>query len=143
MKRIAFIALLSVLCLTAFAKGKQPIPYKSLPKEVQKEVKKSYTQQEVQLITSEKKAFKHHEYTLIMEDGSKVAFNEKGQVTNARNAQGIKDAFIPKTIAQYIKKTTPNAVVTEYRMDSNKQEIILNDQMTFVFDKKGKFLRLD
>ena len=145
MKRFAIIALiLSVCVLGAFAKkGKQPLPYKGLPKEVRKEVRQSYSSKDVQLVTYEKKAFGHREYTLIMEDGTQLVYNEKAQVIKAKNAEGIKEAFVPEEIAEYIKATFPHAVITEYAKDSNKQVIVLNDKMTLVFKKNGKFLRID
>lgn len=145
MKKITIIALLMSVCvLGAFAKkGRQPIAFKQLPKVVKQEVKQIYTPKEVQLITSEKKAFRHYEFTLILDDGSQVVFNEKAQVIKAKSEQGVKDIFIPTEIAEYIKATFPHAVITEYEKDSNKQVIVLNDTMTLVFKKNGKFLRID
>ena len=145
MKRFAIIALiLSVCVLGAFAKkGKQPIPYKGLPKEVRKEFRKAYSSKDVQFVTIEKKAFKHYEYTLVLADDTQVVFNEKAQVVKAKNPEGVKEEFIPEELVEYIKTTFPNAVITEYEKDSNKQEIVLNDKITLIFKNNGKFLRIE
>ena len=89
------------------------------------------------------KAFKHYEYTLVLADDTQVVFNEKAQVVKAKNPEGIKEEFIPEELVEYIKATFPNAVITEYEKDSNKQVIVMNDKMTLVFKKNGKFLRID
>ena len=144
MKKILTIALLIAMCsVTVYARGKKPIPYKQLPKPVQKEFKKSFPDDEVQLVTSERIINKHYKYTLLTADDTKVIYNEKGVVLSVRNAQGIKETFIPKEVTKYLTKTFPNATVIEYERGIGKQVVNLNDKMRVIFTPKGKFLRLE
>ena len=143
MKRIAFFALLSVLCLTAFARGKQPAQFKNLPKPVQTVVKKTYTQEDVQFITCEKTAPKHFAYQLVIADGTSLEYNDKGELLKAKNAQGVQEVFIPKEVNKYIKKNFPNATVTKYEKETFRQVVSLNDALTLIFNSKGKFIRIE
>ena len=144
MKRIISLALLIAMCsVAAFARGKQPITYKKLPKPVQKEFKKSFPDSEVQLVTSERVINKHYKYTLMTADDTKVIYNEKGIVLSVENSKGIKETFIPKVVMKYLNKTFPNATVTEYECGVGKQVVNLNDKMKVVFTRKGRFLRIE
>jgi len=144
MKRIISIALVAVLCTVgAFAGSKKPIPYKELPKTVQKEFKKGFPEEQVQIVTSERLFFKSYEYTLLTVDGTKVVYNEKGEVKSVKNDQGVNEAFVPKEIVKYVKKNLPNSTITEYERGALKQEVELNGKMEIVFNKNGKFLRIE
>lgn len=144
MKKILTIALLIALCsVTVYARGKKPITYKQLPKPVQKEFKKSFPDDEVQLVTSERIINKHYKYTLMTADDTKVIYNEKGVVLSVENEQGIKETFLPKPVLTYLKKTFPNATVTYYERATSKQVVDLNNKMKVVFTRGGRFLRLE
>ena len=54
MKKILCVALVSLFCLTAFARGKQPVSFAKMPEVLQTEILKNFTEDQVQLITSEK-----------------------------------------------------------------------------------------
>ena len=43
----------------------------------------------------------------------------------------------------YVHETFPNATITEYKRETMKQEIELNDKMDLIFSKKGAFIRID
>jgi hypothetical protein len=143
MKRILFIALMSVVTLSAFARGKQPITFAKLPQAVQETVLVNFTQDQIQLITSEKTLPKHYKYTFVMADGTKLECTNKAQLRKVSNKNGIKEAFVPEIILTYVHETFPNATITEYKRETMKQEIELNDKMDLVFNTKGQFLRID
>ena len=143
MKRILFIALMSVVTLGAFARGKQPITFQKLPQAVQEVVLVNFTQDQIQLITSEKTMPKHYKYVFNMADGTKLECNNKAQLRTVSNKNGIKEAFVPENILTYVHETFPNATITEYKRETMKQEIELNDKMDLIFSKKGAFIRID
>ena len=143
MKKILFIALASMFGLGAFARGKQPITFQKLPQNVQETVLVNFTQDQFQLITSEKTMPKHYKYVFIMEDGTKLECNNKAQLRKVSNKNGIKEAFVPEIILTYVHETFPNATITEYKRETMKQEIELNDKMDLIFSNKGQFIRID
>jgi hypothetical protein len=134
---------MSVVTLGAFARGKQPITFAKLPQAVQETVLVNFTQDQIQLITSEKTLPKHYEYTFVMADGTKLECTSKAQLRKVSNKNGIKEAFVPEIILTYVHETFPNATITEYKRETMKQEIELNDKMDLVFNTKGQFLRID
>lgn len=145
MKRISIIALLvTVLCSTACAaRGKQPLAFTALPQAVQDSVLLYYTADQVQFSTGEKTMPKHFEYELRIDDGTKMQYNQRAVLEKISNKAGVKEAFIPAGIMQYVRETFPNAVITEFKRSPMKQEVELNNDLELVFNKRGQFLRIE
>ena len=144
MKRISLIALLvTVLCSMACARGKQPIAFTKLPQAIQDSVLAHFTADQVQLATCEKTMPKHFEYELRIADGTKIEYNQSAQLMKVSNKAGIQTAYIPEKVLTYITETFPNSVITEYKVSPMKKAVELNDDIELVFDKHGKFLRID
>ena len=144
MKKITLVALLlSAFTLGVFARGKQPIVFDKLPAAVQEEVQKNFTPADVQLITCKKVAPRKFEYAFTINDGTELKYSNKAQLIKVENEKGIKLVFVPEKIQTYVQETFPNATITEYEVDLNKKVIELNDEMTLVFTKKDKFLRIE
>ena len=129
------------MCVSA--RGKQPISFQKLPQNVQENVLANFAEDQIQLITSEKTMPKHYKYVLNMADGTKLECNNKAQLRKVSNKNGIKEVFVPENILTYVHETFPNATITEYKRESMKQEIELNDKMDLIFSKNGKFIRID
>ena len=144
MKRFTLVALLlGILSMGAFARGKQPTTFKKLPKSVQTELKKNFAEEAFPIITCEKVSFKKFTYEVFVSDGTKVKYDDKGQLLRAHNEAGLKEVFVPKEINKYLKKNFPNATVTWYERTIGGQVIELNDKMELIFNKKGKFVRIN
>ena len=143
MKKILFIALLCVLGLSTYARGKQPITFQKLPQAVQEAVLANFEQSQIQLITSEKTMPKRYKYVFNMADGTKLECNNKAQLRKVTNKNGIKEVFVPENILTYVHETFPNATITEYKKETMKQQIELNDKMDLIFSSKGRFIRID
>lgn len=143
MKKILIIALMSVVTLGAFARGKKPITFQKLPQNVQDTVLIHFEENQIQLITSEKTMPKHYKYVFNMADGTRLECNNKAQLRKVTNKNGIKEAFVPENIRTYVHETFPNATITEYKRETMKQEIELNEKMDLIFSQKGKFIRID
>lgn len=134
--------LLGLFCLTAGAKGKQPIAIEKLPRAVKAAAMQHYTPDQILFITMEKQVGKD-EYEFSLADGTKVEFYENGQLHKIKSQQGVPDAFIPENMLQYIKATFPNSIVTEYKNDRMMKKIEINNDVDLVFNRRGKFLRID
>ena len=142
MKKFAFIALLSMVCLTVSARGKQPITFENLPQIVQEEIHKNFENEQIQFITSEK-TLGRFEYTFSIDDGTQIVFDNKGGLIEVQNKMGIDSIFVPTKIKEYVTKTFPNATITEYKYESLKQVIELNSKLDLIFDRRGAFLRIE
>jgi len=143
MKRITILALLiSAMSMVSFGATKHPVAFAKVPKTVQKLVLKNYTENQVQLVTFQK-GIGRTDYMFIVDDETKLVYDDKGQLREAKNKNGVKGELLPKMIMEYVKKTFPHARITEYEFEGSKKEVELNDQMTLVFNKKDRFLRID
>lgn len=143
MKKLTLIALLlSLFCLSADAKGKQPIALEKLPKAVKGAALKYYTPDQILFITKQKELGKD-DFEFTLADATKVSFFENGQLHRIKSQQGIPDDFIPANMLKYIKATFPNSIVTEYKNCSTMKKIEINNDVDLVFTRKGKFLRIE
>ena len=149
MKKIICVALVSMFCLTAFARGKQPVSFPKMPEVLQTEILKNFTEDQVQLITSEKTMPRHHKFVFHLADGTKLEYMSIGkkklkiQFRQITNPAGIKQEFVPENIQSYIQETFPNATITSYEKETMNQTIELNQDMVLIFNKSGKFIRID
>jgi hypothetical protein len=144
MKRFSIVALLlTVLCITISARGKQPIALDQLPQAVHDSVLAHFTADQVQLATSQKTKPRYFVYELRMADGTRLEYNKKAQLLKVSNKAGIQKSYVPEVILTYVQATFPNAVITKYECETLKKEIKLNDDMSLIFDNKGKFIRID
>lgn len=143
MKKIALIALLlGLFCTSVDAKGKQPIALNKTPKAVQTAALKHYTPDQILFITKDKELGKD-EYEFTLADGTKVEFYENGQLHKIKSQQGVPEEFIPTNMLKYIKATFPNSIVTEFKNDRMMKKIEINNDVDLIFNRKGKFLRID
>ena len=144
MKKITLLALLvSAFTLGVFARGKQPVAFNKLPEAVKTEIKKNFTEDQIQFITAKKEGRKRFEYTFIMVDNTKLVCDTKAQLRSIESQKGVMDVFIPEKILSYVQTTFPNTTITEYKRENGCQKVELNDKMLLLFNKKGKFLRID
>ena len=142
MKRYSIIAiLLCALTLNVFA-AKKPVAFKDVPEAIQKAILANYQKEQIQFITSEKE-FRNYEYEIVLKDGTSLKYDKKAKFREVKNKNGVKEVFLPKNIQQYIHHIFPNTEVTDYKKASYHQIVELNNQMVLVFDKRGKFLRID
>ena len=141
MKKL-LIFFMTLSCLTAFAKGKKPVPYEKVPQVVQTEFQKNFTPDQVQYVTFEK-VLGQKLYTFVLAEGTKIKYNHKAVLRKVENKDGILTTLVPEKIMTYAKATFPKATITEYVCDKSRKEIELNNNIELIFNKRGKFLRIE
>ena len=144
MKKIALVALLiSAFAVGAFARGKQPIAFEKLPNVVQEEVQNYFLPLEIQLVTVKKVAPRKFVYTFTMEEGTQLKYTNKAVLLEVKNEKaGVTLALIPEKIQEYVRDIFPNATITKYEVAPSKKVVELNDEMTLIFTKRDKFVRI-
>ena len=143
MKKITLIALLiSVFALGACARGKQPVAFENVPAAVQTEMQKTFSANQIQYITFAKE-LGYKMYTFMLADGTKLQFDHKGILRKISNKNGINETLVPENIMEYVRQTFPNATITEYQRERSRQEVELNNNLELIFNKRGKFLRIE
>ena len=134
--------LVSVFCLSAAARGKQPIPFQNLPEMVKSAVLKNFADSAVQYVTWEKAVGKD-KYDFLMQNETKIEYFENGILHEIECKTGIPDALVPEPILKYVRSTFPNAIITEYKNNPWNHEVELNNDMELVFSRGGSFLRIN
>lgn len=144
MKKIALVALLiSAFVTGVFARGKQPVAFENVPEDVKEEIQKNFLPADIQLITVKKVAPRRFEYAFKMNDETEIKYNNRGELIKVENDKGIKTLLVPEKMQKYVRETFPNATITKYEVALGKKVLELNDEMTLVFTKQGKFVRIE
>ena len=78
-----------------------------------------------------------------MNDETEIKYNNRGELIKVENDKGIKTLFVPEKMQKYVSETFPNATITKYEVALGKKVLELNDEMTLVFTKQGKFVRIE
>ena len=143
MRKIVFAAVLCAMSAAVLAANKQPVALTAIPQAVQDSIAAHYTPDQILIVTCEKTMPKHFQYDFRIADGSKLSYSDKAVLMRLENEQGIDLSYVPSGIQKYVKETFPNATMIEYRRSSSRQDIMLNIDIRVVFDKSGRFLRLE
>jgi hypothetical protein len=141
---IALVAFISVFsALPALAQS-----CCTLPKNATDYISKHFNGYEINFFEKDRDVL-DVDYTVYVRNGKqsyKLEFDKKGNVTDIESESrglSLPQSVLPANVVQYVKGAFPNAKVTEWSKDGNKQLVELNNDMELVFNSKGKFLRID
>ncbi|MBR4160129.1 MAG: PepSY-like domain-containing protein [Bacteroidaceae bacterium] len=147
MKKALFIALVAILSVfTALPALAQSCC--TLPKNATDYIAKHFNGYEINFFEKDRDVL-DVDYTVYVRNGKqsyKLEFDKKGNVTDIESESrglALPQSVLPANVVQYVKGAFPNAKVTEWSKDGNKQLVELNNDMELVFNAKGKFLRID
>ncbi len=145
MKRILMI-LAIVLGVVAGASAKDTYAHDAsvLPKAAQTELAKNF-KAKVSLVKIDKDFGRISEYEVILDDGTEVTFDKNGNWENVEvnNSKSVPSAYVPKAIADYVKKNQNGARIVGIEKERNGYEVELSNGVDMKFDKAGNFLRYD
>lgn len=147
MKKALFIALVAILSVfTALPALAQSCC--TLPKNATDYIDKHFNGYEINFFEKDRDVL-DVDYTVYVRNGKqsyKLEFDKKGNVTDIESESrglALPQSVLPANVVQYVKGAFPNAKVTEWSKDGNKQLVELNNDIELVFNAKGKFLRID
>ena len=147
MKKALFIALVAILSVfTALPALAQSCC--TLPKNATDYIAKHFNGYEINFFEKDRDVL-DVDYTVYVRNGKqsyKLEFDKKGNVTDIESESrglALPQSVLPANVVQYVKGAFPNAKVTEWSKDGNKQLVELNNDMELVFNAKGEFLRID
>ena len=147
MKKALFIALVAILSVfTALPALAQSCC--TLPKNATDYIAKHFNGYEINFFEKDRDVL-DVDYTVYVRNGKqsyKLEFDKKGNVTDIESESrglALPQSVLPANVVQYVKGAFPNAKMTEWSKDGNKQLVELNNDMELVFNAKGKFLRID
>jgi len=83
------------------------------------------------------------DYDVILDSGTKLAFDENGNVKDIESKTKLPDAAIPSQLVDYVTENYPADHIIEWEKDRMDQEVKLSNNLELKFDLNGKFLRID
>lgn len=145
MKNIKFLFLalaLTVFAVSASARD-EVIRENQLPAAARSFVKQHFKNRTV--TTARKDVdFGSASYDVVLNSGTKIEFNSKGEWKEVDCAPAaVPAAIIPSAIRTYVKANYANCKIVKIERDRSGFDIELSNDLDLRFDKQGKFIRVD
>lgn len=133
-----------IACLPMAARDRVSRNVKDLPAAAQTMLSKYFGGEKVNHIKIDKPTFGSTEYDVVLNDGTEVEFDSKGNWKEIDcGMKAVPDALVLKPIREYVKSTFKGQKIVNIEKKSNKYDIELQDGTDLEFDRSGRFLRID
>ena len=148
MKRIFRILMIAICCMVscnmaANAGNDKPISVNALPAKAQTLLNNHFNSQKVMLATIESGVVSRN-YDVVLQNGTKLEFDKKGNLTEINCKQGIVPALlIPQAIKNYLKDNYAGQSVKKIEMNKNEYEVELTNGLDLTFNKHFQLIDID
>lgn len=148
MKRIFRILMIAICCMVscnmaANASNDKPISVNALPAKAQTLLNNHFNSQKVMLATIESGVVSRS-YDVVLQNGTKLEFDKKGNLTEINCKQGIVPALlIPQAIKNYLKDNYAGQSVKKIEMNKNEYEVELTNGLDLTFNKHFQLIDID
>lgn len=148
MKRIFRILMIAICCMVscnmaANAGNDKPISVNALPAKAQTLLNNHFNGQKVMLATIESGVVSRS-YDVVLQNGTKLEFDKKGNLTEINCKQGIVPALlIPQAIKNYLKDNYAGQSVKKIEMNKNEYEVELTNRLDLTFNKHFQLIDID
>ena len=148
MKRMIRILMIAICCiltcnLAANAGNDKPISVNALPTKAQTLLSNHFNNQKVMLATIESGII-NKSYDVVLQNGTKLEFDKKGNLTEIDCKQGIVPALlIPQAIKNYLKDNYAGQSVKKIEMNKNEYEVELTNGLDLTFNKHFQLIDID
>ena len=86
----------------------------------------------------------HKSYDVVLQNGTKLEFDKKGNLTEIDCKQGSVPAkLVPQPIASYVQTNYPGQSVKKIEIDRNEHEVELTNGLDITFNKHFKVIDID
>lgn len=144
MKKMLLSALaMATLSIVPAMAWEVAITKQQLPAEAQAFLKKNFAKSEVVVATHDKDVT-DNDYTVILNDGTKVEFNASGKWESVKSkAAKIPATVIPAQIANFVKAQYAGASIVQIESKRFGYEVELSNDLELKFDKAGRCVGID
>jgi hypothetical protein len=144
MKKILLSALaIATLAVTPTMAEDVAITAHKLPQEAQKFLKVHYAQNKVVSAVHDRD-IDDNDYTVIMDDGTKIEFDSSGKWESVKSRNGkIPAGIVPAKIAGYIAEHYPSIGIEKIERKRYGYEVELTNDLDVKFGSDGRFIGLD
>ena len=148
MKRIFRILMIAICCMLSYnmaanAGNDKPIAINALPVKAQTLLNNHFKGQTVLLATIESGVI-NRSYDVVLQNGTKLEFDKKGNLTEIECKQGkVPAKLIPQAIRNYLKENYPAQAVKKIEMNKNEYEVELANGLDLTFNKHFQVSDID
>ena len=148
MKRMIRVLMIVICCMmscnmAANAGNGKPISVDALPAKAQTLLNNHFNGQKVMLATIESGVVSRS-YDVVLQNGTKLEFDKKGNFTEIDCKQGIVPALlIPQAIKNYLKDNYAGQSVKKIEMNKNEYEVELTNGLDLTFNKHFQLIDID
>jgi len=144
MKKILLSALaVATLAVTPTMAEDVAITAQQLPQEAQKFLKEYFTQNKVAAAMHDRDV-SDNDYTVILDDGTKIEFDAKGRWESVKSRVGkMPVGVVPAKIQGYITAHYPTLGVEKIERKRYGYEVELTNDLDLKFDSNGRFVGID
>lgn len=144
MKKILLSMLaIATLAITPTMADDIAITAKKLPQAAQQFLKSHFAQNKVLSVMLDRD-FMEKDYTVFLDDGSKIEFDGSGQWESVKNYNGkIPAGIVPVKIQSYITEHYPSLGIEKIERKRYGYEVELTNDLDLKFNAGGGFLGID
>ena len=148
MKRIFRILMIAICCMVscnmvANAGNDKPISVNALPAKAQTLLNNHFNGQKVMLATIESGVISRS-YDVVLQNGTKLEFDKKGNLTEIDCKQGIVPAqLIPQAIKNDLNDNYAGQSVKKIEINKNEYEVELTNGLDLTFNKHFQLIDID
>ena len=129
--------------MVANAGNDKSITVNALPAKAQTLLNNHFNGQKVMLATIESGVVSRS-YDVVLQNGTKLEFDKKGNLTEINCKQGIVPALlIPQAIKNYLKDNYAGQSVKKIEMNKNEYEVELTNGLDLTFNKHFQLIDID
>lgn len=115
-----------------------------LPATAQATLNRYFAKTPVNHIKVDKKTFGGTEYDVILNDGTQIEFDSKGNWKEIDcGSRGVPDGLVLKPITDYVKRNFKGQKIVGIDVNKNNYEIELSNGVEIQFDRAGNFKKVD
>lgn len=137
---LAFILLVS--CMSCDNDHDEVVDETRLPAMAQEFIQAHFPAAKINQVTRDQD-HKEVDYEVMLDGGTKLAFDKDGNVKDMESRTKLPDAAIPAELVEYVTANYPDYTIIAWEKDRTDQEIKLSNHLELKFDLSGKFLRID
>ena len=129
--------------MPANADNNKPIKVTDLPVKAQTVLSQHFNNQKVTFASIESGIIDKN-YDVVLQNGTKLEFDKKGNVTEIDCKQGaVPEKLIPQTIRTYLQENYSGQTVRKIEFNKNEYELELSNGIDITFNKHFQVIDID
>ena len=137
---------LSIALLTMSCDKETVVTENDLPTTASQFINSNFNGVKILSVVEEKEGLSGKEYEVLLDNGIEIKFDKNGNwldIDAVNDSSVLPDNLIPASILSYVKENYPNSGINSIEKENYGYDIELTNGLDLVFDKEGKFVRID